>query len=218
MEFRRHVAAQKPGRPQQLAELAGLVARRAIPCFGQWRSHDPALARFRLHPAGRCQCQPGHPARAAGGRRGSTHPPRAPECNSQIALSSDGQRLYSAASNALLPWRRADGVLLLKHNTEVLSPSFLAASPRGDAFGLGRADAVFIVARKPDFFLPLLPPQNGSMNLTFSGVPGLDYALEAFTELLNWVSGASFSCSNSPASVSVTLAAFARQFYRLSRE
>lgn len=136
----------------------------------------------------------------------------------KVAFSSDGQLLYSAAPNELLLWRTADGLLLRRYTAEMLSPSSLAASPRGHAFGLGRADGTFIVARKPDFFLPFLPPQNGSLDLSFSGVGGLNYTLEASTDLLNWQSWTNFCCSNSPASVTVSLTGSPQRFYRLSRE
>jgi WD40 repeat protein len=136
----------------------------------------------------------------------------------QVAFSTDGQLLYSAAPNELLLWRTVDGILLSSYSDEVLTPISLAASPRGDAFGLGRADGAFIVARKPDFFLPLLPPQNRLLDLRFSGVGGVNYALETSTNLLNWLCWTNYSCSNSPASVTVSLTGPPQRFYRLSRE
>jgi WD40 repeat protein len=135
----------------------------------------------------------------------------------KVGLSADGAMLFSAATNEFLLWRIEDGVVLRRYTEEILSPSSLAVSPRGDSFAFGRMDATFLIAKKPDFLLPFTRGESGSAFLRFSGASGFNYIVETSTELQTWFPWTNIVCSNQTVSVSVPISSSTNLFYRLNR-
>jgi len=135
----------------------------------------------------------------------------------KVGFSADGEMLCSAAQDELLLWRISDGRLLRRYTTEILSPASLALSPRGDSFALGRTDATFLVARKPEFFLPLTQPDSTSLLMKFSGVSGTVYAVQTSTDAQNWFWWTNVLCSGPAVSLSAPISGSANRFYRLNR-
>jgi hypothetical protein len=80
------------------------------------------------------------------------------------------------------------------------------------------ASAVFVLG-KPMFFTSESFPGNGTFQLTFSGVPGNSYVLQASTNLVNWTS---LSTNNAPTNlfkwVDPGASNFPSRFYRVLQQ